>query len=298
MASLFEHFHGISPHASPRPVGSSTLFRRHGEQHSGSDSALSEQVQQLAGELSQQSRALGELVSAASGSAGQLASTASHALGGSVLGGLAQSASSGFSWQSILKDVFPVGGLISGIAGLFSSPAAPAALEQYDAPLPLNFIAVLGRDGTISQAAGNARGQDRAASVGVDLTDGAGGPQPAYTRLANGSLGPVAGTPADRYSGTLDLSSQVRDLVSATAPPPPPATANALPAAVLPPRSPADLVPVNPATASSAGTPGNGATPVPEFDGAWFLDHAPYIAAAVRTAMLDFHPIVDVINDL
>jgi hypothetical protein len=290
--SLSNHFRQISVAASPRPIGSSRLFSRPATHNSSSTSNLAQEVQQLAAELSQQGQVVGSLASAVTGSPAALANLGGSLLGGSVLGQLAGSAAGGFSWQSLLKDVLPLGGLVSEIAGLFSSPSTQAPLPRYNAPVPLGFSGVLGSDGQISQASADASGIARSSSPGVDLVDSAGGPRPAHTVRADGSIGGAAGAPVSRYSGVLDLSSVVQGIVA----PPAPATGQ------------------NPAPTATAGRSGDGGgsgatSPVappgsdgtsaaPAFDGPWFMDHAPYIAAAVRTAMLDSHPIVDVVNDL
>ena len=280
---LSQHFRQISPGSStPHPLGLASLFQHQSRDTSG-DSGLAEQVRQLATEVGQQGQIVGELASVVTGKGSALTSAGSSLLRGSVLGGMFESAASGFSWQSLLKDVVPLGGLVSEIAGLFSSPSAPPPLEQYDPPTPLSFSGVLGADGKISQASGNRSGNARASSPGLDLIDAAGGPQPAYTRGPDGSLDAVAGAPATRYSGTLDLSSAVRGLVAPGENPAPAVSSAPLSA---------------PTTVESAQNSGPGSGPLPAFDGPWFMDHAPYIAAAVRNAMLDYHPIVDVVNDL
>ncbi|MCU1261635.1 MAG: hypothetical protein JWO80_4520 [Bryobacterales bacterium] len=280
---ISQHFRQISAGSpTPHPLRLGTLFLHQSHDYSGT-AGLAEQVRRLATEVGQQGQVVGELASVVTGKGSALTNAGSSLLGGSILGGAFQSAASGFSWQSLLKDIVPLGGLVSEIAGLFSSPAAPPPLQQYDAPMPLSFSGVLGVDGKISQASGNRSGNSRASSPGLDLNDAAGGPQPAYTRGLDGSLDAVAGAPTTRYSGTLDLSSVVRGLV------PPgenrPQTGSGAPSS-------------GQTTVESTQNSGPGPASMPAFDGPWFMDHAPYIAAAVRNAMLEYHPIVDVVNDL
>lgn len=217
------------------------------------------------------------------------AKTATSLLGGSILGELAGSATGGFSWQTLLKDVLPLSGLVSEIAGLFHSPHVPAPLEQYDAPISLGFSGVLGRDGGISQASGGEDGLARASPPGLDLTDAAGGAHSPYARRSDGSLGSVAGAPVSNYAGVLDLSSVVHGL-----------TASHVPSRPLVPQAESDSPNSRDSKAPTERTSieSGGPAAVPAFDSAWFMDHASYIAAAVRNAMLDSHPILDVINDL
>jgi hypothetical protein len=211
--------------------------------------------------------------------------------GGSVLGGVASAASSGFSWQSILRDVFPLGGLISGIAGLFSTTPTPPPLNEYAAPPSLAFNAVLGANGQLSQGSGNQYGYTRASSPGLDLIDAAGGPYSPYQRAANGSLVAAAGDPTVRYPGTLNLPEMMQSLVQPAA-----SSAPAPVAAGTPPSAVASSAP-NPASgtgfAASSASMG-----MPAFDKQWFDDHGSLIASAVRNQLLNFHPIVDAINDL
>jgi hypothetical protein len=272
--NISQHFRQVSTRrggpgagtASPKPPGQSRLFTHQW----GSDNNLAQQVQQLAHEVGLQGQTIGEIASAVSGS------------GTSVLGGLAGSLAGGFSWQSLLKDVLPLGGLASEIAGLFRSPAPAPMLQQYDAPVSLNFSGVLGTNGGIQQVAGDAVGLGRTTGTGLDLLDAAGGPRQAYTRMTNGLLGETAGTPVSRYSGTLDLSQSVQALAAAG------------PAAQV--AAPVTAQQIAATAAAAGNTPDSPG--VPTFDGPWFMDHAPYIAAAVRNAMLNSHPIVDVVNDL
>ena len=152
--------------ATPKPVSFSRLFSRPTPNSGASTASLAQEVQQLASQVNQQGQMVSDIASAATGSPAALDNTGKALLGGSVLGELASSAAGGFSWQSLLKDVLPLGGLVSTIAGLFSSPAAPAPLEQYDAHAPLGFSGVLGLNGSISQGSGNQSGNTRAAAPG------------------------------------------------------------------------------------------------------------------------------------
>src|SRR5450432_512623 len=157
--SLASHFRQISIASSPKSFGSSRLFNRPA---TTSGSNLAQEVQRLGAELNQQSQIVSDLTSAVTGNPAALASTAKSLLGGSVLCQLAGSVTGGsFSWQSLLKDVLPLGGLVSEIAGLFSSSPVPAPLQQYDAPVPLGFSGVLASDGKISQASGGESGTAR-----------------------------------------------------------------------------------------------------------------------------------------
>ncbi len=299
--SISTHFRQISTSVSPRPVSLSRVFSRYSRNYAAptGDTSLAEQIQQLASEVDQQNQAVSELASVVSGSGSALQNAGSSLFGGSVLGGVASSAASGFSWQSIVKDILPLGGLVSGIASLFSSPATPTPLDRYDAPLPLDFSGVLGADGKISQSSYNASGNARASSPGLDLVDAAGGPQSAYARAADGSLKNIAGDPTSRYSGMLDLSATVQNLVASTQPAAAPSTSAAPAQSTVYGDSSGQSSNTQPAAfAGGATTASDPAQQQPVFDGQWFMDHSPYIAAAVRSAMLDYHPVVDVVNDL
>jgi hypothetical protein len=205
MANAYSHFSVVS--RSPKPIGLSSIFRGSQAGYSYNNS-IADQLQEIVGQLNQQSSLLSGLSKTLTGGSG-----ADSVLGGSVLGGLASAGQSGFSWQSILKDVFPLGGLISGIAGLFNSAPTPPPLNQYDAPASLNFDAVLGTNGALSQGSTNQYGFTRASSPGLDLVDAAGGPYSPYQRAANGSLVAAAGDPTARYPGTLNLPEMMQSLV-------------------------------------------------------------------------------------
>jgi hypothetical protein len=204
----------------------------------------------------------------------------------------------GFSWQSILKDVFPVGGLISKIAGLFESAPTPPPLNQYDAPPSLNFEAVLNANGTLSQGSSDQYGYTRASSAGLDLTDAQGGPQSPYQRAANGSLLPVLGEAVSRFSGSLNLPEMLGGLVQGS-----PGVVSGVPAApgvvaASNPQAPApSTLSASSLSASSLSAFGE-VNQTPAFDQQWFNDHGNMIASAVRTQLLNYHPIVDTINDL
>jgi hypothetical protein len=63
--------------------------------------------------------------------------------------------------------------------------------------------------------------------------------------------------------------------------------------------SPASGAPASSAAPSAgAGASSDLSEPVPTFDQQWFNDHGSLIASAVRTQLLNFHPIVDAINNL
>jgi hypothetical protein len=295
MASLYTHFQAVS--GSPKPIYIDSLFtsNRPGSSYTSNTSEL---LQQLIDQVNTQASVVSGLVGAISGkSSGSSALETvlgGTAFGGSALGGVANAAQSGFSWQSILKDVFPVGGLISGIAGLFDSAPTPPPLDQYDAPPSLNFNAVLNSNGALSQGATNQYGYTRGTSQGLDLTDAEGGPYSPYQRASNGSLLSVAGDPTTRYSGMLNLPEMLQPLVQI-------APYNAPPLA-SPTSSPA---PPSTAVPTAAGLSSTGASPTadttsqaPSFDQQWFNDHGSLIASAVRAQMLNYHPIVDTINDL
>jgi hypothetical protein len=292
-------------------------------------SNTSELLQQLMAQIDDQSSVLTELVGALSGqtNGSALQSVLSGTtFGGSVLGGIANAAKGGFSWKSVLSDVFPVGGLISDIAGLFSSAPTPPPLNEYAAPPSLNFNAVLNSNGTLSQGSTDQYGYTRASSQGLDLTDAEGGPYSPYTRASNGSLVPVAGNPTSLYSGTLnlpDLQSVVSSPSTDTATNPATGLASGtnltqmLQSVVAgsPSSSPSQASTSTPsAAASSSGTAAgstgavasstnndlsaDGSNALPSFDQQWFNDHGSQIATAVRAQLLDFHPIVDAINNL
>lgn len=269
---------------TPRPLKLSPLFRGPAGA-STYQSNVSEQLQQIAAQLNSQSSTLRQLTLAVTGKSG-----VQDLFGGSILGGVASAVSRGFSWQSVLKDVFPVGGLISGIAGLFSSTPTPAPLPQYDAPPSLSFEAVLGADGRLSQSSGNQYGHVRASSSGFDLIDAAGGPYSPYQRAQNGSLVATAGDPATRYQGTLNLPEMLQSIAM------PGAAARSAPgASILTAGSAVGPAPVSPSSPVLADSE---ARNVPAFDREWFDDHGSLIASAVRNQLLNFHPIVDAINDL
>lgn len=287
-------FHRIA--GTPKPAAFTRLFSRPTLNSGASTSTLSQEVQKLTTEVNRQGQLVGDLASAVTGSPAALANTGKSLLGGSVLGQLAGSAAGGFTWQSLLKDVLPLGGLVSTIAGIFSSPSVPAPLPRYDAHTSLGFSGVLGSDGRISQGSGDAAGNTRGSSAGLDLVDAAGGPQAAYARRPDGSFGGIAGAPTSRYSGVLDLSSTVRGLVGSSAP----AAAQNRDSASRP-TGDGNLSRDSSTAPTTETAPASGAdasAALPSFDSTWFMDHAPYIAAAVRTAMLDSHPIVDVVNEL
>ncbi len=191
--------------------------------------------------------------------------------------------------------MFPIGGLISGIAGLFDSAPTPPPLNQYDAPPSLNFDAVLNANGTLSQGSSNQYGYTRASSSGLDLVDAQGGPYSPYSRASNGSLLPVAGDPTTRYTGALNLPEMLQPLVQTS-----PASQNTSSnAGVAPAASPAVTTPSAPGLSSANGSStADPANQVPSFDQQWFNDHGNLIASAVRSQMLNYHPIVDTINDL
>jgi hypothetical protein len=295
MSNLSTHFHSIAA-GSPKPVQFHSLF---GGSQAGSSytSNTSELLQQLINEVNIQTSEVSSLVGAITGKSGgsTLQSVlGGTAFGGSALGGIASAAQSGFSWQSILKDVFPVGGLISGIAGLFDSAPTPPPLNQYDAPPPLNFDAVLNSNGTLSQGSVDQYGYTRASSSGLNLTDAEGGPYSPYQRASNGSLLPVAGDPTTRYSGNLNLPELLQPLIqiapSSQASPSGTAPATASPAGSAP--SAAGL------SATNASLTADLSNQTPAFDQEWFNDHGTLIASAVRNQLLNFHPIVDTINNL
>jgi hypothetical protein len=296
-----------------------------GGRHAGysDQGGVSQQLQQLLDQITSQSAGLSQLFSQVTGhsTGSALESIFGQSAGQSVLGGIASAAQGGFSWQSILKDVFPLGGLVSGIAGLFGSKATPAPLQQYDAPPPLNFEAVLGPDGTLSQSSTNQFGFSRSSSPGLDLGDAAGGPYSPYQRGPNGGLIPIAGDPATRYPGVLnlpELSSPYQrgsngGLIPITGDPttPYPGVANlpelmqtlvtAPPVSAPGPSAPTLSRSIQPATSShetDSAPPGSPQAEVPAFDAQWFNDHGNLIASAVRNQLLNFHPIVDAINDL
>ena len=304
MSSLYKHFHAVS--GSPRPIHVDSLFTssRAGSSYT---SNVSELLQQLIDQVNTQNSVVSNLVGAISGKSNGSSAIESvlggTSFGGSALGGIASAARSGFSWQSILKDVFPVGGLISGIAGLFSSAPTPPPLEQYDAPPSLNFSAVLNANGTLSQGASDQYGHTRATSQGLDLTDAEGGPYSPYQRASNGSLLPIAGDPTTRYAGMLNLPEMLQPLVQiAPYNPGPPGSSGTSNLATFGTSSSAPLASENPSAPGLSST-GSSATAdpanqAPSFDQQWFNDHGSLIASAVRAQMLNYHPIVDTINDL
>ena len=288
----------------PRPLEIDHLFG--GSQVGYSyTSSTSELLQQLMAQINDQSSVLTELVGALSGqgNGSALQSVLSGTtFGGSVLGGLANASKGGFSWKSVLSDVFPVGGLISDIAGLFDSAPTPPPLNEYAAPPSLNFNAVLNSNGTVSQGSTDQYGYTRASSQGLDLTDAEGGPYSPYTRASNGSLIPIAGNPTSLYSGTLnlpDLSQTGSMLQSVIAGSPSRSTSSA--------NTPSVAASSSSTAAGSTGTVASstnnnmnadGSNALPSFDQQWFNDHGSQIATAVRAQLLDFHPIVDAINNL
>ncbi len=298
MSNLFQHFQAVS--GSPRPLQLQSLFGR-GNLGSSYTSNTSKLLQQLIQEVNTESAVVGELVGSITGKSGGSALQSifsGTAFGGSALGGIASAAQSGFSWQSILKDVFPIGGLISGIAGLFDSAPAPPPLNQYDAPPSLNFNAVLNPNGSLSQGSSDQFGFTRASGTGLNLTDAQGGPYSPYQRASNGSLVPVAGDPVSRYTGSLNLPELLQPLVQS-----PPANqaaesapGNTVTTPASPPASSSPTAPgLSSANASLTADPSN---QVPSFDQQWFNDHGSMIASAVRNELLNFHPIVDAINNL
>ena len=281
-SSLLRSFHLAAGGGSPRPAAFSRLFSRRNASWLTTPDSLAQQVQALLAQVSAQGDVLNELISAQGGSA--LARIGSSSLfSGSVLGGVAKAATSGFSWSSVLSDIFPVGGLISSIAGLFGSAPAPPPLEQYAAPPSLNFNAVLGAGGQLFQGAYDASGQLRAGSPGLDLVDAAGGPASPYTRAASGALVPTLGDPASRYSGTLYGAAALPSLVPS----------------ISPAVQPVAAAPVQTAAPVSAPPPAAAPSPqMPDFDQQWFNDRGSLIASAVRDQLLNLNSLADVINDL
>jgi hypothetical protein len=281
----------------PRPLEIDRLF---GGSQAGYSytSSTAELLQQLMAQINDQSSVLTELVGALSGQSnasalqGVLSGTT---FGGSVLGGLANASKGGFSWKSVLSDVFPVGGLISDIAGLFSSAPTPPPLNEYAAPPSLNFNAVLNANGTLSQGSTDQYGYTRASSQGLDLTDAEGGPYSPYARASNGSLVAAAGNPTSLYSGTLNLPDLLQSVIGAPSNSPSAAIAPSAPSS-----SSSTAVGSRSAVASSTNNNLNleGSNALPSFDQQWFNDHGSQIATAVRAQLLDFHPIVDAINNL
>jgi hypothetical protein len=291
MSNTYFHFSSISK--SPKPTGLTSLFRGAGA-GSSYDVALSQQLQDLITLFQSQSSLLDEITRSLTGGKGKSALQnilGGASFGGSALGGIANAASSGFSWQSILKDVFPLGGLISGFAGLFRSTPTPPPLNEYDAPPSLSFDAVLGPDGQLSQGSVSQFGNTRASSPGLDLVDAAGGSYSPYSRAANGSLVPIEGDPTVRYPGTLNLPEMVQSLVGTASP-----VSSTQTAAVVP-IAPTALGGTNPGTGEAPAEAGISQN-LPAFDKQWFDDHGSLIASAVRNQLLNFHPIVDAINDL
>jgi hypothetical protein len=303
----------------PRPLEIDHLFG--GSQVGYSyTSNTSELLQQLMSQIDDQTSILNELVGAISGTSGGSALQSvlgSTSFGGSALGGIASAAKSGFSWQSVLSDIFPVGGLISGIASLFDSAPTPPPLDEYAAPPSLNFNAVLNANGTLSQGSTDQYGYTRASSQGLDLTDAEGGPYSPYTRASNGSLVPVAGNPTTLYSGTLNLPDLLQTPTSVPAQGPGNLNlTQLLQTVVAKSTSSNNTVQSNPPTAAAnasgtaAGSTGavasstnndldaDGSNALPSFDQQWFNDHGSLIATAVRAQLLNYHPIVDTINDL
>jgi hypothetical protein len=310
MSYLHKHFRAVS--GSPKPLHVDSLFRRSNHYGGAYSSNTSELLQKLIDQVNTQNSVVNGLVSSITGTSSGGSSTlqtilGSTSFGGSALGGVASAAQSGFSWQSILKDVFPIGGLISGLAGLFSSAPTPPPLEQYDAPPSLNFNAVLNANGSLSQGAVDQFGHTRATSQGLDLTDAQGGPYSPYQRAPNGSLIPMAGDPTTRYTGMLNLPELLQPLVQ-IAPYSPASSGTPSIASNAPSSSNSGSAPVvnfaSPSptsaglSAAQTGSATNPASQVPSFDQQWFNDHGNLIASAVRTQMLNYHPIVDTINDL
>jgi hypothetical protein len=296
MSYLYKHFQAVS--GSPRPLQIDSLFGGVGEGStytSNTSELLVQLIDQVNTQTAEVSNLVGEITGKSSGSALQNVLSGTS-FGGSALGGLASAAQSGFSWQSILKDVFPIGGLISGIAGLFESAPTPPPLNQYDAPPSLNFDAVLNANGTLSQGSVDQYGYTRASSGGLDFTDAEGGPYSPYQRASNGSLLPVAGDPTTRYTGTLNLPEMLQPLVQPNNQTPSLSTggSTSTPTVTAPSASPS-APGLSSTNASLTADPNN---QVPSFDQQWFNDHGSLIASAVRAQLLNYHPIVDTINDL
>lgn len=265
MSYLSKHFHRVA--GSPKPPRLHSLFGR-GRTYTSSqpDATTSELLQQLVGVSS----------------IGQVAKT-------------------------VLKDVFPIGGLISGIVGLFDSAPTPPPLPEYDAAPSLNFSAVLNSDGSLSQGSSNQFGFTRASSPGLDLVDALGGPSSPYDRAADGSLVATAGDPTSRYTGALNLPEMLQPLVQSSPSSGPVSSYLSGPstATVASPAAASPVVQSSLSESSSGGLNSSsgqfGVDPqsgVPAFDQQWFNDHGNLIASAVRAQMLNYHPIVDTINDL
>ena len=293
-SGVFRNFTVASGGRGPKPAGFSRLFTAHNSLWTSSTNtnSLFAQLQALIGQVAAQGDVLQQLVVKTGGGPGlSLAQTISGSsiFGTSVLGGVAKAVSGGATWTSILSDIFPLGGLVSGILGLFDSPPAPIPLNQYDAPPSLNFDGVLGPGGQIFQGSTGASGQERASSLGLNLIDAAGGPYSPYTRAADGSLVPVAGDPVSRYTGTVygSLPGLVASLASASPPP----VAQSAPA-TTPPMPPPNTAQPNATRAEPQ------ASQLPAFDQQWFSDHGAMIASAVRDQLLNLNSLVDVINDL
>jgi hypothetical protein len=290
MSNSNSFFDAVS--GSPRPIEIDSLFGGGRESYTVSDNS-SNLLQELVQEVNDQGTELNSLVSAVTGKSGGSVAEGllgSASLGGSVLGGVASAAKGGFSWQSVLSDIFPVGGLISGIASLFDSPPAPPVLDQYAAPPQLNFDAVLNSNGTLSQGADNQYGFTQSTGTGLDLADAEGGPYSPYTRATDGSLVPAAGDPVYQYSGQINLP----DLVGNTNAAQSQQTSGSSSSTAANTSSPS-APGLSSTGASLTADPSN---PVPTFDQQWFDDHGTQIASAVRSQLLNYHPLVDTINDL
>jgi hypothetical protein len=99
---------------------------------------------------------------------------------------------------------------------------------------------------------------------------------------------PVAGDPTSRFSGNLNLPAMLQPLVQIS----PASSGQVSPAAAAAP-----VATPSPVSSASSSTSGD-TNQMPAFDQQWFNDHGNLIASAVRTQLLNYHPIVDTINDL
>ena len=130
------------------------------------------------------------------------------------------------------------------------------------------------------------------------MTDAEGGSYSPYQRASNGSLLPVAGDPTSRYAGTLNLPELLQPLVQ-IAPYNQPAAASNTSNTSSPASPAANTYPTAAGvSATNASLTADASNQTPAFDQQWFNDHGSLIASAVRNQLLDYHPIVDAINNL
>jgi hypothetical protein len=258
----------------------------------GALSQAGQQIEQLQSAYQQQANLIQENTQALQ------SSTSSHSSsGGSVLGSITSGLFGG-----ALGFLSPI---ISGIASLFGGSSAPTPLPIYTPPPPVSIDGVLQNTpassapttpaasqsstlaAAVAPAAGPLTGNDTATQSGASA-DG-------FSNAALGYLSQIASGITSLFGGGSSTSASAQLAIYT-----PPATAPV--SAVPQPAAASPQAPAAPGQTAGSGSQSNAATQVTvnisAMDSQSFMDRSDDIASAVRAAMLNMHPINDVVADL